>query len=196
MKTPAGRRRMRSGERSPSSPAALPQEIFFGISTGSDGTRSGLISRRVRNLLLAAAVPIVGVVVVFALLPSAGDLGPSSRSVMRRVLPEPKVTAAGESPTIKRPYLRSYAVSANELQGLPFDSAPGTKLELWVAWEPPVTKGPRVQRLVEDVVLEKIAPPTVPNGPHTAILLVSPKRISDVIYGDLYGRLSAVVVPD
>jgi hypothetical protein len=188
---------MRPGERSPSGPAALPQDILFGTSLDPGGTRSsGILSRRVRNLVLAAAVPIVAVVVVVAIWPSAGDLSPSSRSVMRRVFPEPEVPTPGQSPTIQRPDLRSYAVSANELQGLPFDSPPGTRIELWVAWEPPITDKPRVHLLVSGVVLEKIAPPTIPDGPHTAVLLVPPKRIPDVIYGDLYGRLSAVVVPD
>lgn len=88
---------------------------------------------------------------------------------------------------------RSYAVGQNELAGLPPDAAPGTPLELWVTWEPPLSRGPRLQRLIGDVVLERTIPGPVPEAPVTVLLSVPTNRIGDLIYADGYGRLSAVL---
>ena len=190
MKLPAGRRD-RPGERSPSRVASVPQDIFFQPPPGPPKRRLGvIISRRVRNLLLAAAVPVVGVVAIFGMLPSS-DTGAHvpvpERATRMGPATEPVAPIAGD--------LRSYAVSASEVAGLSVDAPPGTRMELWVAWEPPVTKEPRVQRLVDQVVLERIVPPTVPEAPPTAILLIAPKSVDEVIYGDIWGRLSVATVP-
>lgn len=88
---------------------------------------------------------------------------------------------------------RSYAIGLHDLAGLPPDAAPGARLELWVTWEPPVTREPRLQKLISDVLLERTIPGTVPEAPVTVLLSVPQDRVSDLIYADGYGKLSVVV---
>lgn len=87
---------------------------------------------------------------------------------------------------------RSYAIGLHELQGLSPDVPAGTHLELWVAWDPPVTDAPRVEPLLDDVVLERLIPPSVPEGPTTVLLSIPRKATRLMIYGDRYGALSAI----
>lgn len=89
--------------------------------------------------------------------------------------------------------LVSYAIPTIDLQGLRPDIAPGTHLDLWVTWQPPVTKTAELHPLLKDVVLEEIVPPLSPDGPHAAILLVDPDQITDLMWGDRFGALSAAV---
>ncbi|MGH2756822.1 MAG: hypothetical protein ACRDI3_03445 [Actinomycetota bacterium] len=90
---------------------------------------------------------------------------------------------------------RSYAIALPELKGLPPDASPGTEMELWVAWEPPVTQRPRIQRLLRAVVLEKIAPPAIEGGPSVALLSIAASDVSDLMWGHRYGALSVVLLP-
>ena len=116
----------------------------------------------------------------------AEDLDPS---------PHPSTTAASVTIPPTTADLVSYAIPTTELQGLPPDLAFGTRLDLWVAWQPPITKRTELQPLLQGVLLEKIVPPLLPDGPHSAILKVDPDEISDLIWGDRFGALSAVVPP-
>jgi hypothetical protein len=95
------------------------------------------------------------------------------------------------SPT---PAVRGYALPVAELAGLPADAPPGTELELWVTWDPPVTDRPRLQRLIPQVVLEKIAPAMTSNGPDAAILLVPERKLPDLVYADRYGAISVAML--
>jgi hypothetical protein len=88
---------------------------------------------------------------------------------------------------------RDYAVALPELAGLPEDAQPGTPMELWVAWEPPVTKHPRIQRLATGVTLARIIPPVTPDGAPAALLRIPKAQIPSVLYGDRYGVMSAVL---
>ncbi|MDQ4125020.1 MAG: hypothetical protein M3134_05405 [Actinomycetota bacterium] len=88
---------------------------------------------------------------------------------------------------------RSYAIGLQDLAGLPPDAAPGARLELWVTWEPPVTREPRLQKLIGDVVIERTIPGPVPEAPVTVLLSVPAARVGDLMYADGYGRLSVVV---
>ena len=88
----------------------------------------------------------------------------------------------------------TYALSLLDLAGLSPDAAAGTELEIWVAWEPPVTKQPKIQRLVDGVRLDRIVPPVTPDGSPVAILRMDRRSIGKLIWGDRYGSLSAVVV--
>lgn len=105
----------------------------------------------------------------------------------------PPPAAESGHPEVRRRNLVSYAVAVSELHGLPPNVAPGTRLEIWVAWEPPITKQPDIRPLLDDVLLEEISPPLLPDGPHVASLLVGRGQISDLFYGDRYGSLSVVV---
>ena len=89
---------------------------------------------------------------------------------------------------------RDYAIAVAELRGLPPDADVGTRLELWVTWDRPVTRKPRLQRLVPEATLVRIAPPVTPEGPAAAVLRVPTGRISDLLYADGYGALSVTVL--
>lgn len=86
--------------------------------------------------------------------------------------------------------VRSYSIPLPELSGLPSDLAPGTPVELWVAWERPFTRGPRVQRLLRDATFERIAPPATAEGMPVAVLSVPSPRLPDVIFADKWGSIS------
>ena len=88
----------------------------------------------------------------------------------------------------------SYAVPAREVAGLPPDVQAGTTVDLWVAWDPPLTKKPRLQSLLQGVVLEKIAPPVTPDGSAAALFLVPRPDVDRLIWADRYGSLSATIV--
>ena len=90
--------------------------------------------------------------------------------------------------------VREYALAVPELEGLPPDLPAGTPLELWVAWDPPLTKEADVRRLIPRVVYERTIPPTIEGGPHTAVISLPVSRVRDLMYGDRYGALSAAVI--
>jgi hypothetical protein len=91
--------------------------------------------------------------------------------------------------------MRGYALPVAELSGLPADASPGTELELWVTWDPPVTERPRLQRLIRHAVLEKVAAAVTPDGLGAAILLVPVKKLPDLVYADRYGAISVGLLP-
>lgn len=171
------------------------------------------MNRRTKNLALAAgAVVALGFVAMNLLMapaasvgvdpsvvaPSASDHTPGvpaaagevdvSAGALQTPAPSPVADAAPAG-------RRSYAIGLQDLDGLPPDAAPGQALELWVTWEPPVTRGPRLQKLIGDVLLERIIPGAVPEAPVTVLLSVPAGRVGDLIYADGFGRLS-VTLPD
>lgn len=95
------------------------------------------------------------------------------------------ITGAGQ------PELVDYAISVSELSGLSVDVVPGTALDLWVTWDPPVTERPQVQRLLRGVMLQRLIPPVTPDGPSVALLSVRERSVARLIYGDRYGSLTA-----
>jgi hypothetical protein len=106
-------------------------------------------------------------------------------------------SGASTSPSSRRPAsvdLASYAFLLPELQGLPPDVKPGTAIEIWVTWEPPVTKKLQVQQLVPRATVEELIPSIEP-GPPTVMLSLERRHIPDLMYGDRYGSLSTVVLP-
>lgn len=106
---------------------------------------------------------------------------------------EPAEVAAPSPARGEAPGAVSYAIAVPELHGLSPHAAPGTELQVWVAWEPPISKEPRIHRLVDSVILEEITPPLLPDGPHVAMLLVPRKELRNLLYGDRYGALSVAV---
>jgi hypothetical protein len=129
---------------------------------------------------------------------SGAPADPSSGSAQNsRNSPNDQAVSASErnaslAPT---PALRGYALPVAELAGLPGDAPPGTELELWVTWDPPVTERPRLQRLIPRVVLQKITPAVTSDGPDAAILLVPEKKLPDLVYADRYGAISVALIP-
>jgi hypothetical protein len=178
------------------------------------------VSARVRNLLVAGGLVIAAGFVAVNLLslepaaPSSSFTTPPGPSD-QLASPEPRSEQAGLSaggqatpsstseqatqgaPATSLPAaeeMRGYALPVAELSGLPGDAPPGTELELWVTWDPPVTEKPRLQRLIRRVVLQKVAPAVTPDGPDAAILLVPVGKLPDLVYADRYGAISVALL--
>lgn len=88
---------------------------------------------------------------------------------------------------------QSYALGLHDIAGLAQDTPPGTLVDLWAAWDPPITKKPQFQLLIPSVVIEEIMPPFVPEGPVTVMLSVPAKKIGDLLYADRYGAISVTL---
>jgi hypothetical protein len=144
------------------------------------------------NTLMAPTAPPTAAVGVLTEEPAAGVTVPSPHAAVASAAPSPGAPSkvAGGASTLAR---RSYAIGLQDLPGLPPDAAPGARLELWVTWDPPVTREPRLQKLIGDVVLERTVPGAVPEAPVTVLLSVPAGRVGDLIYADAYGRLSVVL---
>ncbi len=118
---------------------------------------------------------------------TAEDLPPAGAVTAATPIPDSEDFAGNERAV-------SYAISLVELPGLPPDAGPGTRFDLWVTWEPPITRRPRVQLLLRDVVLERIAEPVTRDGPYVAMLAVDERHLADLLYGDRYGDFNAAVL--
>ena len=103
---------------------------------------------------------------------------------------QPTVDTSGDAVTERL----TYAILVEELAGLSPDATPGTVLQLWVTWDPPVTKQPKLQKLLDGVILDEIAPPVTPDGPYVALLSVARGQLDELLWADRYGTLSAAVI--
>ena len=163
-----------------------------------------------KNLLAFALVAGLGFVITLYLVPSSDSrqptsLSPSAVEGEAGVYPSPPVTVpvtvpptvpGGEEPaTVPDDAYRGYALPLAEVRGLSPATAVGSRIQLWVSWEPPITRHPRVQRLPGTVMVEEIVEPTVPEGPTTVELLIPVDELPDFLYAHRYGSLSAVTVP-
>jgi hypothetical protein len=84
-------------------------------------------------------------------------------------------------------------LSEADVSGLPLDTPPGTRLELWVAWEPPVTRTAKLQLLIRDVVLEKVISGFPEGAPATILLSLRARDVDDMLWADRYGALSLTI---
>jgi hypothetical protein len=128
--------------------------------------------------------------------PAPADVAPTYAAPPAPPAPSPVVPTGGDparSATLG-PGSRDYAIALPELRGLPQDASPGTRLEVWVTWDRPVTRSPKVQRLLPEASLVRIIPPTTPEGVPAAVLRVPNSSMSDLLYADGYGALSATVL--
>ena len=153
--------------------------------------------RRQKQLIAAAVVSLLGFLLggdALLSLASGGSEAPARRSAAPRSGPGPSPTPRPPSPAGAGEALVSYAVALEDLSGLSPDAPPGTRMQLWVAWEPPLVKRPRIDLLLEGVALERIVPGLTPASPGTALLLVQRSEVGDLLYADRWGRLSAVMV--
>jgi hypothetical protein len=91
--------------------------------------------------------------------------------------------------------LASYAFLLPELEGLPPNTRPGTEIEIWATWEPPVTKKLKVHQLVPKATVAEIIPSIEP-GPPTVMLELERRWIPDIMYGDKFGALSIVLASE
>lgn len=81
-----------------------------------------------------------------------------------------------------------------DVDGLPPDLQPGDRLELWVAWDPPLTERPRIEPLVAKAFYERTVEPVITGEPPTAVVLVPEDKVDELMYGDRYGSLSVSVI--
>jgi hypothetical protein len=151
------------------------------------------MNTRTRNLAAAGVAALV--VALFLFRPQT----PDDRGVAVS-LPEP--AASRTEPAVIAPpspvpspagvsrEMVTHALDVSRLNGFPPDASPGDVFDIWVAWNPPVAKGPNVQLLLKGVALEKVAPPVTPDGPYVAFLLVNRSQARDLLYGTKYGLLS------
>lgn len=149
------------------------------------------MNRRTRVLLAWAAAALLGLSAVLLLWPAASTPPAPAPSAPPSLLPSP--APAAPPAAALGPARRSYAVGLHELRGLPPSAPPGLRLELWVAWEPPVVDRPRVSLLLRDVILEQIIPPATPEGPSAAVLSVRRRDLVDLLYADRWGNLAVAV---
>jgi hypothetical protein len=143
-----------------------------------------LKSRFLRLGSLGIAVLVIGLAASTLLF----DKG-TSASLVDREREVAKVNAA-HAPAVTD--LASYAFLMPELEGLPPTISPGTEIEIWATWEPPVTKRPKVQRLVPRAIVGKVIPSIEP-GPPTVVLEVERRFLPDIMFGDRFGALSVVL---
>jgi hypothetical protein len=144
---------------------------------------------------------LAGLVGVRAMLPAPPTHFPTAgveRSIIDdagsevQVMPSPSPSGPALDPGGQTDVVE-YAVSLHELRGLPPDAGLGTVLDLWVAWDAAYAEGPQIQRLVRSVTLSRLIEPVTPEGPVVAVLSVPERSVGKLMYGDLYGSLSATL---
>jgi hypothetical protein len=161
----------------------------------NDGGPQDHVGRRVtappRRLHPLVTLPVVALVVYFvtsAVAEGGQDPTPTARG-------RAPAGDAAASPSSSASARRSYAIALEELRGMSPAARPGTRFELWVTWEPPATRRVRHELLVRAAVLEKIAPPVTPTGPHAVLLRVPATAIPDLLHADRFGTLSVAQLP-
>lgn len=184
--------------------------MSFLLGTAEDGSGSAALTskrlpdripRRVRNLIVASAVGAivaVGVAQIFFRQPTkVGWSDPAEAPApfthaSASAIPTP-ITSGSPTPPPPTGTTREYAVDVSDLLGLPPDVQPGQVMEIWVAWDPAVTKGPQIQRLLKVVTLQRFVEPVTMDGPRVAVLSVPRERIGDLMYGDMFGSLTVTL---
>lgn len=158
------------------------------------------MTRRTTNLALAGLAVLILAWLVWPMLPSLtpseSETAASEEMLLMSPAPAASVEPTGHDaePTPSAQALQSYAVALSELSGLPPDAAPGTLVDLWVAWDPPITRRTKIQRLLRAVTIERVVPPVTRTGTPSVLLGLQPRQVSDLIWADRYGTLSATVV--
>lgn len=153
-----------------------------------------------RNLAVTAGTVVALALVLWNIIP-----GPASTPVAKA---DPTIAAASTPPSTTSPLPassstpltdpvadggRSYSIALHELSGLTQSTPPGTHIEIWAAWDSGSSE-PHVQRLLKDVVVEKIEPPFLPEGPTEVVLSLAAHQAKRMFWGDKYANLGAIVI--
>lgn len=163
------------------------------------GRRLGRMTTTTRKFALFGGVAAVLIFVGWDVFAGLTSPAPAAREPAPVDAPSPIASVPSLEPSVEESAgtarsTVSYAIALAELAGLSPNATPGTTLQLWVTWDPPVTKRPRLQKLLDGVVLDEIAPPVTPDGPHVALLSVARNQLDELLWADRYGSLSAAVV--
>lgn len=145
-------------------------------------------SKRTRLLFVAVSTCIAGM--VFTSVLASSDARPAATGASSASVPT--VEALPTAPSDAQGRI-TYHMTLDELDGMPANIHPWTKIELWVAWDPPITDEPLVQLLNDDIYVESVLPPVVQGGSHVVKLAVRPKDRVDLVYADRYGALSVMI---
>ncbi|MPZ69247.1 MAG: hypothetical protein GEU71_06910 [Actinobacteria bacterium] len=151
------------------------------------------MSRRVRNLAITAAAPLVAIVLIWGFLgsdrpPRAAPPAPKpANSTPAAEAPEPREDGVSE---------RLYSIALYRLNGLSPAALPGTGLEIWVSWSEKVLDEPKLQRLIRRVTLEGIEVGPSPEAPSIVTLRVPVKEIPNLIWAEFFGELAVAARPD
>lgn len=150
------------------------------------------MNARTRNLVILSSA---GIGLLFLFWRPQAPLGhPSDASIHSPPPPSSPtelMSPQGGAPSMRRaPAMVTHAVEVSRLHGFPPDASPGDVFEVWVAWNPPIVKGPNIQLLLNGVTLDRIAPPVTPEGPYVAFLLMPRRDAREFLYATRYGALS------
>lgn len=166
--------------------------------TSLGGDLAGLIWRRRRSGLALAAALFLAYLGWDMLAGMSADPSRPARSALAPVpaISPPNATVPEEADPLDQQGERvAYSIGLSEIAGLSPVADPGSIAELWVTWDRPLTRVPKLQRIVRDAVLARISPPISTDGPTVATFLVSRRAIERLLWADRYGSLSATVIP-
>jgi hypothetical protein len=147
---------------------------------------------RLKRAAIALVIPLAALLVVIKLFAPQTEV--ATVEPIDSPVPTPQQQEEPSNVLPATGGVRSYALEITELDGLPPDASPGTALEIWVTWEPPITRRIQVQRLIQQAQVERIIPNIVPEAPATVLLSIPRRDIADMFYGDRFGQLSAAVL--
>ncbi len=154
--------------------------------------------RRTRNLILVAGVIlVVGVYAVLGTGPSrqVGTKGPPLTSPLTTAQEQSPSFTTGPSEPETESDTRTYALALTDIPGLSGRTPAGSHIDVWVTWDRPVTRRPKVQPLLRDVTIERIVTPLSEGDSPDVLIRVPTKQLVRLVYGDRYGALNAALVP-
>lgn len=152
-------------------------------------------SKRLRLAAAAGIAALIGTLIVSPTSPKSSSTSgldaigaPESKIALPAVAtPEAYPTSSAGPPAGQR---SAYYMTFDELDGLPSDIPPWTRIELWVSWDPPITDEPVVHLLNDDAFVEAILAPLVEGGSYVVKLSIRDKHRADLVYADRYGSLN------
>lgn len=155
---------------------------------------SGLagIPSRIKRLALAGGALLLVIYLGWDMLSglTSGAATPAPPIVSTSPVMSPSPVTTPAHPSSGR---AGYWVDIAEVTGLSPQTPVGTSVDLWVAWDPPLTKRPDIRHLLSDVLVEEIAPPLSPGDPTGVLLSIARRDRDDLLWADRYGSLSATI---
>ena len=150
------------------------------------------IPSRTKRLALAGSVFLFVIYLGWDMF--SGITGGAGATPMSPIVSASPVTAPSPAPSTPTPAGRAgYWVDVAEISGLSPQTPVGTTIDLWVAWDPPLTKQPEIRHLLDGVVVQEIAPPISASDPTGVLLSIDRKDRDALLWADRYGSLSATI---